>query len=181
MRSQGRHSQAEAAVKFAEPLGQPVVIKPRDTDYGNGVALNLMDPAQIRLVLRKAKSYSSDVIVERRQTGDWHRLFVIDNRIVAAVRRVTPRIIGDGQKTVSELIDLLNTFPLRGAGSEFPLALLQVGPTELRVLYHEGLGLDSIPLAGVEVILREDAYLATGATQVDVREPPYSICDIFDI
>ena len=38
------------------------------------------------------------------------------------------------------------------------------------MLYRQGFGIDSIPTLGKEILLREDAYLAYGATQHDVTD-----------
>lgn len=161
---------AEAAVRFAMSLGQSVVIKPRDADYGNGVSLNLQDPARIRAAWQQARAYSSEVIVERFQPGDWYRLLVVNNEVVAAAQRVVPKIVGDGTRTVAELVNAANTDPRRGSGPQFPLEPLRVGAVELAMLYYQGLGLDSIPATGTQILLREDAYLATGATQIDATD-----------
>jgi cyanophycin synthetase len=48
------------------------------------------------------------VIVETYLSGDDHRLLVVNNELIAATKRTPGHVVGDGVKTVRELVDIVN-------------------------------------------------------------------------
>ncbi len=161
---------ADDACRAAGDIGGVVVVKPCDADFGRGVSVELTDPSEIRGAYEFARSYSANVLVETYLPGYWHRLLVVNGELVAALRKEPPCVIGDGRRTIAELIDEFNADPRRGFGDEFQLDPLIVGATVLGMLYRQGYSLQSVPPSGFTVLLRPDAYLSTGATQTDVTE-----------
>ena len=55
---------AEQAVRAAERLGYPVVVKPLDANHCRGVALDLRDADSVRLGFEKAREHARTIIVE---------------------------------------------------------------------------------------------------------------------
>ncbi len=90
-------SDSEDAWSAASELGLPVVVKPLDSDWGNGVALDLNDREQIIAAHDAAQPFSEGVLVEKYIAGHEHRLLVVGGRVVAAVRREPPQVVGDGR------------------------------------------------------------------------------------
>lgn len=161
---------ANDAVRAASEIGAPVVVKPRNSDFGNGVTLNLTDPVRIRSAYQQARVFSSDAIVERFLPGDWHRLLVVGREMVAAVRCLAPRIVGDGQRTIAALIEQRNSEIGLVQDGPFSVEPLHIGAIELAVLYRQGFGLDSTPALGQAVFVRDDAKLSQGAMQHDITD-----------
>ncbi len=152
----------------AEAIGWPVVVKPSDSDWGLGVSMQLKTPNQVREAYRKARTLSEQVIVERNLQGLWHRLLIVDDRLIAALRREVASVEGDGRHTVSELVKLTNQDPRRGPDSRWPLHWMVLGELELAYLEATGFAPDSIPALGQEIVLRPIAHTDAGSTSQDV-------------
>ena len=67
------------AVRAADAIGYPVVVKPYNGNHGRGVALNLRTADQVRAAFPVAQQISRSVVVERFVTGDDHRMLVVHN------------------------------------------------------------------------------------------------------
>jgi cyanophycin synthetase len=84
------------------------VVKPLDSFGSQGVTLDVVDKEHLLRALEAAFIYSSTALVQQQVSGDELRFTVIDGVVVSVLLRQTPRIIGDGQRTVSALIDQEN-------------------------------------------------------------------------
>jgi cyanophycin synthetase len=161
---------AGEAVEEAERLGFPVVVKPLDGNHGTAVSINLKTPEDVLAAYEKARELSTRVIVESCQSGQDHRILVIDGKVVAVARRVPGHVVGDGGHTIAELIDLVNADPRRGIGHEKVLTRLVADDPARRLLALAGLTLDSVPAAGQVVYLRSTGNLSTGGTAIDMTD-----------
>lgn len=173
---------ADDAVQLSEELGWPVVVKPLDSDYSRGVTLNVRDPAGVRAGFDVARQESESVIVERSLEGCVHRLLVVNDRVISAIRRDPAGVTGDGRSTICELVDLENQSPRRGADHRWPLQRLTLGPEELEFLKEQGWSSDSIPNAGQRVEIRREPFLTTGGESHEVLDRVHpetldAICD----
>lgn len=151
-------------------IGYPIVIKPLDGNHGKGASINVKDWESAKAGLVHAKQYSRRVIVEKFITGFDFRVLVINNKIVAAAKRVPAHVVGDGQHTIQELIDIENQDPRRGYGHENVLTEITVDRDTLDLLTKEGLTVESVPENGKIVYLKSTANLSTGGTSVDVTD-----------
>lgn len=160
----------EGALDAFDELGPPVVLKPADGHQGQGVSLNLETPEQVAEAFKQAKKHSWAVLVERFLKGKDYRALVVNGRLVAASERMPAHVVGDGQRTVLELVRLLNMDPRRGSGHEKPMSKVLIDKIALALLKKAGLRLDSVPLQGQVVLLRGCANLSTGGTAKDVTD-----------
>lgn len=163
-------STAEDAWKTAQEIDAPVVIKPRDGNQGKGVAVNMKTEDEVKTAFAAAYEICEDVVVERYLPGQDYRLLVIGKKMIAAARRAPPEVIGDGIHTIGRLIEQVNLDPLRGDGHASALTKIRVDNTALATLTKQGYTIDSVPLKGVPVTLRNNANLSTGGTATDVTD-----------
>ncbi len=163
-------SDEDEAWEVACKIGLPVVLKPRDGNQGKGVAVNIETREQLREAFIAASDISSDVIVESYIPGHDFRMLVIGDHLVAAARRDPPRVIGDGIHTVRQLVDQVNTDPLRGDGHATPLTKIRLDDIALATLLTQKLSPDSVPARGERVRLRSNANLSTGGSATDVTD-----------
>ncbi|HEY0079684.1 MAG TPA: cyanophycin synthetase [Pyrinomonadaceae bacterium] len=163
-----RAETGDEAVDALERIGAPVVVKPLDGRQGKGVSLNLSTPEEVAHAFHLAREFSDYVLVEEQCMGKNYRVLVIDGEMAAASERLPAHVVGDGFRTVSELIELTNRDPLRGEGHEKPLTQIVIDPIVLAHLQKNGMGLDHIPRAGETVFLRDGINLSTGGTASDV-------------
>ena len=161
---------AEDAWTAAQSIGVPVVVKPRDGNQGRGVATNLSTREQVVKAFDAAKLESKDVIVEKFAPGHDYRLLVVAGRIVAAARREPAHVVGDGVRSVKDLVDVANQDPRRGEHHATSLSKIKLDPVALAVLADQGLTPDSIPAVGAMVLIRRNGNLSTGGTAIDVTE-----------
>jgi cyanophycin synthetase len=151
-------------------IGYPIVIKPLDGNHGKGASINVLNWEDAVEGLGFAKEYSRRVIVEKFITGYDFRILVIDNKMVAAAQRVPAHIVGDGNNTIQELIDLTNEDPRRGYGHENVLTEITVDRDTMDLLEMLSYTLDSVPAEDEIVYLKSTANLSTGGTSIDVTE-----------
>jgi cyanophycin synthetase len=165
----------------AQEIGLPVVVKPRDGNQGKGISVNLVDEAQVRQAYRVAIEFRDDILVERYLPGHDYRLLVIGNKLVAAARRDPPLVIGDGEHTVRQLVEIVNRDPRRSDGHATSLTKIRFDDIALARLALQGYDADSVPPRGTRVILRNNANLSTGGTATDVTDdvhPELAACAI---
>ena len=166
-------SSMEEAVKayprFAE---QAFVIKPKSTNYGLGITIfkegaSLEDyQAGLAIAFRE----DSSVLVEEFMPGTEYRFFVINGEAQAIMLRVPANVIGDGIRTVKELVEEKNSDPLRGTNHRAPLELIQLGELEQLMLKEQGLTIESVPQANQIVYLRENSNISTGGDSIDMTD-----------
>ncbi len=160
----------EEAIAALEELGAPVVVKPYNACQGKGVSLNLATQAEVEQAFRIAKQYSPKAIIERQLKGRDYRALVVNGRLVAASERKPACVVGDGKRTIAELIEIVNQHPDRGDDHDKSLTKIVVDQTMSDFLRRRDLTVDHQPRKGEVVYLRECANLSTGGTARDVTE-----------
>lgn len=159
---------ADDAWAAAQEIGHPVVVKPEDGNQGKGVSVNLTTEAEVRAAYALARQFRSGVLVERAIIGDDYRLLVVNGSLVAAARRDPALVVGDGQHTITELVEIVNRDPRRRPGHSSTLTRIVCDDAVKLVLGQQGLTLDSVPEPGQRVKLRTNCNLSTGGTATDV-------------
>ncbi|HEU0180021.1 MAG TPA: cyanophycin synthetase [Blastocatellia bacterium] len=164
-------AQSEAeAIEALEVVGPPVVVKPYNLSQGKGVSLNLTTAAQVGQAYRIAKQYATKVMVERQFAGRDYRALVINGKVAAASERVPAHVVGDGERTIAELVEAENRRPARGDDHERPLTKIAIDAAMMEFMKRRRLTLDHTPQPGEVVYLRECANLSTGGTARDVTD-----------
>jgi cyanophycin synthetase len=151
-------------------IGYPIVLKPLDGNHGKGASINVTNWEDAVEGLAYAKKYSHRIIVEKFITGFDFRILVIDNKLVAAAKRVPAHVIGNGTDTIQELIKITNLDPRRGYGHENVLTQIDVDRDTEDLLEKLNYTLETIPKKGEIVYLKSTANLSTGGTSVDVTD-----------
>ena len=158
------------AVRAAERIGFPVVLKPLAGNHGRGVSINLKTPEEIEVAFDKAREHGRNVIVEGFLEGYDHRLLVVNGKLVAAAKRMPGHIAGDGKHTIEQLVDKVNEDPRRGVGHEKVLTRLEFDDQAERLLKKLEYDRNTVPKKGEIVYLRSTANLSTGGTAIDVTD-----------
>ena len=106
----------EEANEAVKKIGFPVVVKPVEGHKGIGVTTNIQTLEELKYAVETLITDSeeeADIIVEKYITGTDHRLLVIGGTFAAGLQRVPAFVIGDGKKTILELIRIENTKAIR--------------------------------------------------------------------
>ena len=161
---------ADEAWVAAGEIGLPVVIKPKNGNQGKGVTVNITNREQLLKAYNAALEYDDEILVERFLPGNDFRLLVVGNKLVAAARRDPPTVVGDGVRTMRELVDDVNRDPRRGTGHATSLTRIRIDDIGLACLAGQGLTTESVPTKGRRVALRHNANLSTGGSATDVTD-----------
>jgi len=162
---------ADDAWEEAQDIGLPVVVKPIDANHGRGVSLNLTTEAEVRAAytIASVEGESKSVLVERFILGNEHRLLVVGRKVVAAARGESVWVTGDGRSSVADLCESqINTDPRRGESEEFPLSPVKPRESEENQLQlqRQGLSPDSVPAAGLKVLIQVNGNVADDVTDL---------------
>lgn len=163
---------AEDALVYARKLGWPVVIKPRSTNKGVGITVNVQSEQTLLNSFEQAARFRAGVLLERHVPGYDHRLLVVGGRFIAGAQRKPAQIEGDGQHTVAELVEALNLARIRSRapGVYLPHVRIVLDQEALRTLRDAGYGPEDIPPEGMVLSLRGQANLSTGGYAEDVTD-----------
>lgn len=157
----------ETAFKAVERLGFPVVIKPLKGRGGYGVTCDVRGWDEIDSAFLYAKELGPNVLVERNVTGVDHRLLVIGGKFSGGIRRQPPTIVGDGVKTVQELIDDLNSDPFRDG---LLMNKVNYDHEMRRSLQRSGVSLETVIAQGEICPLRLVSNVALGGVAHDCTD-----------
>ncbi|MFD1159370.1 cyanophycin synthetase [Roseovarius aestuarii] len=163
---------AREAVRGAQRIGYPVVVKPLDANHGRGVSINLTEDNQVETAFAEAKEHSKSraILVESFVTGFDHRMLVVNNKLVAVAKRVPGHVVGDGKQTIAQLIDEVNSDPRRGIGHEKVLTNLELDNQAKRLMEDAGVTEETVLEDGQVLYLRSTANLSTGGTSIDMTD-----------
>lgn len=153
-----------------ERVGYPVVIKPLDGNHGKGATVGIKSIEDARIAFEKAKEYSRWIIVEKQLIGADFRALVVNNRLIAVAERVPAHVVGDGERTIEELIATTNADPRRGYGHEKVLTEIDTDSQTLRCIDKAGYQADSVLPKEEILYLKTTANISTGGTAIDVTD-----------
>ena len=159
----------QAAVKAAESLGWPVVVKPADRDRGEGVTTGITNKEDLVAACKKVAELSNQLLVEKQVPGICHRIHVAAGKVVRVTRRLPKCVTGDGRSSVAALIAEAN----REQQALPPWKRLKPFPDDKlaqECLQIEGLDLDSVPAAGQLAPLRPFSSIEWGGNLEDLTE-----------
>lgn len=132
------------AHRFMDDLGKSVVVKPKSLSGGRGITTNIDGHMRLIRASAWASTFAHSLIVEEHVEGDSYRLLFLAGELIDAVRRDPPTVIGDGTRSIRDLMRHENTERLNGpsATSLIPLTIdLECKYT----LQRQGLTLNSVP------------------------------------
>jgi cyanophycin synthetase len=160
------------AVRMARRMGYPVVIKPLDGNHGRGITIDIKEDNEIESAFQFAreKGNSRAILIESMITGYDHRMLVVNGELVAVAKRVPGHVIGDGKKTIAQLVEIVNSDPRRGVGHEKVLTNLEFDRQAELLIEQAGHTQDTVLPEGETFYLRSTANLSTGGTAIDVTD-----------
>ncbi|HET9843178.1 MAG TPA: cyanophycin synthetase, partial [Gammaproteobacteria bacterium] len=154
--------------KAIQRIGFPVVVKPQNANHGRGVTTNIKTRDMAVYAFTLAKHISDAIIVEKFINGQDYRILVVNYKFVAAAKRESPLITGDGKRTIQQLIDEINQDPLRGSGHDNILTKIEIDEATKAIMEEKGLDPNSILKENQPLKLKYAANISTGGTAEDV-------------
>lgn len=157
-------------LRLCNRIGYPVVIKPQDGNQGRGVTVGIDNDTMAIWAYSLASKINSSVIIEKYIEGKDYRILVVNKKVVGVSLRMPPCIIGDGEHSIWELVEMENENPLRGYGHEKPLTKIVIDDIMVNYLKSRNLSLEYIPKPGEQILLRFNANLSTGGVAKDCTD-----------
>lgn len=159
------------AINCANKLGFPVVVKAVDLDRGVGVFCDLKNEIEVARAYEKTKKYTSNIMVEEYIQGRDYRLQVCNGEVYWAIERQSPRVVGDGESNINQLIEKFNNERLiKNEQSETQLPVIIFNEDMHEYLMHNGYSLESIPEEGTVVKLRAANNITGGGSLIPVLD-----------
>lgn len=150
-------------------LNKSIVIKPKSTNFGVGISIfdKGANERDIIKAFEIAFKYDKTILVEEFIKGKEYRFLVIDEKVCGILHREPANVIGDGIKTITELVKEKNKNPLRGKGYKKPLEQINLDENARLFLKQISLDFDFIPKLGQKIYLRENSNISTGGDSID--------------
>lgn len=167
----GSFSNWEALRERFQTLQKPVIIKPRLGSRGRHTTTFISTEEELAHAFRVGKQLCHWVIMEEHLIGSVYRGTVIGGKCVGILAGDPPRITGDGQHTIRELIALKNAAKPEGVKD-----VTVTSATEL-FLARINLTLDSVLPAGQTIDLTEKIGVNYGGASREVTDTTHP--DIF--
>lgn len=158
---------SDDVVAFAEGLSGMVVVKPVGGGMGRGVSVGPRGEHEIRQAYKLASGPKGRrVLVEERvDIESEYRCMATGDECVSVIERILPSVVGDGETTVRNLVRQKNEERSLNPGiHNLPIPLDRVADS---VLSRQGLDLDSIPVTGQKVLIRNVGGLSGGGDPID--------------
>ncbi|MCG7333029.1 acylphosphatase [Salinicoccus roseus] len=148
----------------------PFVIKPVFGSLGKGVVTQIENEETFKKSLSYVQSAFdyTDFLVEQHVSGEDLRVYVVDDKVVAATTRIPANVKGNGNDTIEALIDAKNE--VRRLNPHTSTRLIKVDDRLEQFLAGQGLSLASIPEEGQLVYLKGESNMSAGGDSVDVTD-----------
>lgn len=162
----------EAIESFGEFNGKDIVVKPKSTNFGEGVFIlkNAKLNEDYTNAVTQALKFDNTVLIEEFIAGKEYRFLVIGDEVAAVLHRVPANITGDGLRSIEELVNEKNNDPLRGTGYVTPLEKIVLSSVEKEYLAIQEKDIKYIPEKGEVVYLRENSNISTGGDSIDFTD-----------
>lgn len=147
--------------KFLGRYGR-VVVKPLNRSLSIGLTTDITTPIKVQKAIKKAAKYSAEVLVQEQVFGEEVRFAVINGKVVSALLRRTPRVVGDGISTVAELVDKENEERRK---IDYTLVTY---PLLTEELIHKSIDLMKVPAPGEVVELSRATMISKGCSVYDI-------------
>lgn len=152
--------------------GKAIVVKPKSTNFGTGISIFPQGASKEDIVKALEIGFMHDqtVLIEEFAKGKEYRFLVIGDEVAGILHRVPANVIGDGTKTIRELVEIKNQDSLRGKGYKTPLEKINLDASSELFLKQSGLTFDCVPKKDEVVYLRENSNISTGGDSIDYTD-----------
>jgi D-alanine-D-alanine ligase-like ATP-grasp enzyme len=164
-------SDLDSAWAFMNEVKGRCVVKPVNGSGGIGITTGVNSRWRLRRASLAAASayYREKLVIEQEVEGDSYRLLFLGGKLIDAVRRRRPTVVGDGTTSIRGLIDRENRERL-GSGPSRSFTCLTVDLDCRSRLKDNGIGLTSVPAAGETVVVKNVANQNAARDNVTVRD-----------
>ncbi|WP_018930750.1 acylphosphatase [Gracilibacillus lacisalsi] len=164
-----KDSTIEEINEYVDSIGYPVVVKPVNGSFGNKVYTNIKDSMELQNAVNNVKEdLEDDILVEQFIEGEDYRLYIVDNRVVGAIKRIPANVVGNGEDTIKQLIDQKNE--MRKDNPRLISCPIKINQELIDYVLSQGYQFDEIPPKGEQVFLTNKSNISLGGDPVDVLD-----------
>jgi cyanophycin synthetase len=158
-------------IEYAKSLGDRVVLKPDNGDFGHHVYCNIK-PEDIKQILDKIPTKYDMFNVEEFIKGKDYRVLATKKGFIAVCQRRAANVIGDGKSTIKELITETNKYRHKKYSEPriYPREQIQIDDHLLLFLEKNNKTLDTIPEKDECVYLRSNSNVSSGGESIDLTD-----------
>lgn len=166
----GKDTSDEELQKYANKLGYPLVLKPAKGTGGRGVIANIKNEKEFREALSyvKYELKYSELIIEKFFSGDDYRIYVMKDKVLAVLDRISANVIGNGQSTIRELLKDKNKDRVKSPA--FHNRSIKIDKEMHQMLKQKGYTLDSVPPKNERVYLKSKNNISAGGDPIDITD-----------
>lgn len=158
----------DKAKDYLHSCGHPLAVKPVAGSFGTGVTIGVCSESELEVAWNYARSRHFQVILEEMIEALDVRILVVGGKAKAALLRIPANVVGDGERTIEQLIDNKNM--QRFSNPRLSKAPIIVDRYSHLVLNNQGYTMKSIPEKGKIVFINYKANIEAGADSVSVTE-----------
>lgn len=155
------------AKKLYATLTPPVIAKPFSGSGSRHTVLHIDSQEALARGFRIANEIAPKVVIEEELKGAVYRATVVDGAFAAALRRDQPYVVGDGVRTIEELVREANEHPKRQGPYFHRMKLDERADEELA---WQSLTRASVLEAGQKASLHQKINWSVGGTTCDVTD-----------
>jgi D-alanine-D-alanine ligase-like ATP-grasp enzyme len=171
----------EALQEIFDRYQKPVVMKPVGFTSGNGVVTKIDTIEKAYKAYDFAKNmidtkatlhkYQNKIIIQEQVTGEDYRLMVIGGELMIATKRIPAFVVGDGTKTIKELVEEINKDPRRDVTKRtHTLKPIVFDEQFYAFLEEQGLSETTVPKKDEKIFVRKVASMSKGGITEDFTD-----------
>ena len=159
----------ELSVLYAKKIGFPVVVKPVFGSHGDNIYMDIGSEKELKDIVYNvyAKILRTSFIVEKQFDGKEYRVFLTKEGNYAVLHREPAHIIGDGEHTILELIEMENGKRKERINCLCPIAIDEITEMYMR---KNNISMEYIPKKQEKVYLRHNSNVAKGGLCIDYTD-----------
>ena len=167
---QAQVTDLEDALRKANEIGYPVVIKAADLDQGKGVEAGLQNETELSAAFARVQSHGRKLLLEQHVDGMDVRVNILKGRYLTAAARTPAAVVGNGADTIRDLVTETNRDPRRSTHKSSPMRPILLNEEAHELLASQGMNETSVPDAGMRVQLRRAANVSSGGEIFNIAD-----------
>jgi D-alanine-D-alanine ligase-like ATP-grasp enzyme len=153
-------------LEYAKNIGFPVILKPNNMSQGSYV-FKANNESEYQIFTSEILSHCDTAQVQKFYGGNDYRIVVLDKKILSAYQRVPFYVIGDGNLSISGLIEKKQQAFIESGRDTI------LSKNDMRSVYklaQQGLSLVSVPLFGEKIYLQDISNLSAGGETIELTD-----------
>ncbi len=154
---------------------KPVVIKPTSLTGGRGVHTKIEKLEDAVSAYKNIRSISDNkqnqTMIQEQIEGEDYRILTINGKVEAVTKRIPAFVVGDGTRTIKELIEEINKDPRRNMNNPTHiLKPIKIDEALINYLQEQNLNLKHIPKENEKILVRKVASMSQGGITEDFTD-----------